>query len=127
MKTKYCSLLLICITLLQHKLFGQSVNQWNALRILPVGDSLTQGCCIDVQGGYRDPLRNLLTNAGFVSDFIGTQSDIDPALSDKDHEGHPGYSISMLRDGLGIWLKKAGQADVVLLLAGTVDIWTGCA
>jgi lysophospholipase L1-like esterase len=123
---KSCNALLIsCVSLIEGNLVGQSVNDWNALRFLPVGDSLTQGCCIDVQGGYRAPLRNLLGNAGFVTDFVGTQTDNDPALSDKDHEGHPGYSISMLRDGIGVWLKQAGQADVVLLLAGTVDIWTG--
>jgi lysophospholipase L1-like esterase len=123
---KICFVLLISFaSLLEVNLVGQSVNDWKALRFLPVGDSLTQGCCIDVQGGYRSPLRNLLGNAGFVSDFIGTQTDSDPALSDKEHEGHPGYSITMLRDGIGVWLKQGGQADVVLLLAGTVDIWTG--
>lgn len=125
MKKNCCALLISFASLLEANLVGQSVNDWKALRFLSVGDSLTQGCCIDVQGGYRAPLRNLLGNAGYVSDFIGTQTDIDPALSDKDHEGHPGYSISMLRDGIGVWLKQAGQADVVLLLAGTVDIWTG--
>ena len=125
MKKSCCVLLMSFVSLLEGNLVGQSVNDWKALRFLPVGDSLTQGCCIDVQGGYRIPLRNLLGNAGYVSDFIGTQTDIDPSISDKDHEGHPGYSISMLRDGIGVWLKQAGQADVVLLLAGTVDIWTG--
>lgn len=125
MKKSCCALLISSVYLLEGNIVGQSVNDWKALRILPVGDSLTQGCCIDVQGGYRAPLRALLGNAGFASDFIGTQADIDPAISDKDHEGHPGYSISMLRDGIGVWLKQAGQADVVLLSAGTVDIWTG--
>jgi len=125
MKMKCGAWLMVCFSLLQGDLVGQSVNDWKAVRILPVGDSLTQGCCIDVQGGYRAPLRNLLANAGFVSDFIGTQTDADPALLDKDHQGLPGYSISMLRDGIGVWLKQAGQADVVLLLAGTVDIWAG--
>ena len=125
MKKSCCAFLMSFVFLSGGNLVGQSVNDWKALRFLPVGDSLTQGCCIDLQGGYRAPLRNILGNAGYVSDFIGTQTDIDPALSDKDHEGHPGYSISMLRDGIGVWLKQAGQADVVLLLAGTVDIWTG--
>ncbi|MBU6170102.1 MAG: DUF642 domain-containing protein [Verrucomicrobia bacterium] len=125
MKKSCFALLMSFAPLFGVSLVGQSVTDWKALRFLPVGDSLTQGCCIDVQGGYRAPLRNLLGNAGFVSDFIGTQTDTDPALPDKDHEGHPGYSISMLRDGIGVWLKQAGQADVVLLMAGTVDIWTG--
>ena len=125
MKISFCALLILSLSLLEGNVVGQSVDDWRALRIMPVGDSLTQGCCIDVQGGYRAPLRNLLGKAGFLTDFIGTQTDIDPAQLDKDHEGHPGYSISMLRDGMGVWLKQAGHADVILLLAGTVDIWTG--
>ncbi len=125
MKISCYAWMMVCASLAGGVLVAQSVNDWNALRVLPVGDSITQGCCIDVQGGYRVPLRNLLGGAGYVADFIGTQTDLDPTLPDKDHEGHPGYSINMLREGMGMWLKQAGQPDVVLLLAGTVDIWTG--
>src|SRR6185503_15255025 len=40
------------------------------LRVLPLGDSITFGA--GAGGGYRAPLYQLLTNAGYSVDFIGT-------------------------------------------------------
>src|SRR6267143_5836411 len=62
------------------------------IRILPLGDSITHGWI--VPGGYRLPLYQLLTNAGYNVDFTGTQADNGaPALPDPDHEGHSGWTI----------------------------------
>src|SRR5713101_7644123 len=59
------------------------------IRILPLGDSITYG--YDVPGGYRLPLYQVLTNAGYNVDFTGTQTGNGAAdLPDPDHEGHPG-------------------------------------
>src|SRR2546427_13252520 len=65
------------------------------IRILPLGDSITQGWI--VPGGYRLPLYQLLTNAGYNVDFTGTQTDNGaPGLPDPDHEGHPGWTIRQI-------------------------------
>ncbi|MEI6673591.1 MAG: GDSL-type esterase/lipase family protein, partial [Verrucomicrobiota bacterium] len=95
------------------------------VRIMPLGDSITQGCYIDTQGGYRTELYTLLSNAGFNVDFVGTQVDTDLAVPDPDHEGHPGYSIEDLRNGLPLWTKQVADPDVILLHVGTVDFWLG--
>ena len=47
------------------------------VRILPLGDSITYG--YPVPGGYRLPLYQLLTNAGYNVDFTGTQTLAEPA------------------------------------------------
>src|SRR5437879_7205666 len=65
------------------------------IRILPLGDSITHGWI--VPGGYRLPLYQLLTNAGYNVDFTGTQTDNGaPGLPDPDHEGHPGWTIRQI-------------------------------
>ncbi|MCP5545455.1 MAG: hypothetical protein H7A49_16285, partial [Akkermansiaceae bacterium] len=53
------------------------------VRIMPLGDSITQGCCSGsaVEGGYRNRLHDLLDSAGYTVDFVGTQNDVsNPAL-----------------------------------------------
>lgn len=79
------------------------------VRIMPLGDSLTQGITSDstdeppdaiydspamnLRVGYRKPLFDLLNSAGYSFDLIGSQTDAGFAVfSDFQHEGHPGYS-----------------------------------
>ena len=72
------------------------------LVILPLGDSITQGASqpASVPGGYRDPLRTLLTNAGYQIQFVGSASDNATAAltasGNATHEGHGGYTTSNL-------------------------------
>ncbi len=94
------------------------------VRVLPLGDSITLGCCsgTSTQGGYRTRLYSLLTAEGFNVDFVGTLKDgNNPALPDVDHEGQGGASISHLRTGLPVWLKEDQDPDVILLHIGTND------
>ena len=66
-----------------------------ALRILPLGDSITQGTGDTAGGGYRGPLWTLLKNAGYNADFVGSQTDTSCTLAgfDKNHEGHGGWRV----------------------------------
>src|SRR6266850_1587438 len=90
------------------------------IRILPLGDSITYG--YSVPGGYRLPLYQLLTNAGYNVDFVGTQIDNGAAdLPDPDHEGHSGWTIRGINAIAQDVLAATDDPDVVLLLIGVND------
>jgi len=89
--------------------------------IMPLGDSITLG----VNGGYRNNLyTGLLQNNCGVS-YVGTQSDQYTQVADKDHEGHPGFTIGDMAGSVTGWLSSTSP-DIILLMAGTNDIawWT---
>ena len=94
------------------------------IRILPLGDSITDG--VPVAGGYRAPLYQLLTNAGFKVDFVGTlNNNSSPQLPDPNHEGHSGYRIDQIDAGFLGWINAVADPDVILLLIGTNDYGQG--
>lgn len=98
------------------------------VRIMPLGDSITQGCCsgTSIEGGYRTRLHSLLTTAGYNVDYVGTQTDVNnPALPDRDHQGMAGLQIDGLRSSIAIWAKSVEDPDVILLHAGTNDFTAG--
>ena len=93
------------------------------LHILPLGDSITWGYPDpSTTGGYRLPLSQLLTNANFRMDFVGTQSSPAPGLLYPFHEGHSGYRIDQINDGLLTWVNSVASPDIILLLIGTNDL-----
>ena len=88
-------------------------------RIMPLGDSITQGT---VPGGYRARLWQLLTNAGFKVDFVGTLSNNTAAsLPDPQHEGHSGWMINQIDANILSYLDAVDDPDLILLLLGTND------
>ena len=90
------------------------------VRIMPLGDSITFGS--SSPGGYRAPLYQMLTAAGFNVDFIGTQTGNGVAsLPDSDHEGHGGWRIDQLDSNILGWFAQLDDPDVILLLIGTND------
>lgn len=99
-------------------------------RIMPMGDSITQGfdgiTPNEERGGYRTTLYSRLEDFGFIPDFVGSQSNGPETLPDKDNESHPGRNIGFFAnnvtsdDGTG-WI-EANPSDIVLLMAGTNDI-----
>ena len=96
------------------------------IKIMPLGDSITYG--MDVPGGYRLPLYQKLTAAGYTVDYIGTQTGNSAAdLPDPDHEGHPGWCIKHdavgVYQNIGSWLTQVEAPDVILLHLGTNDAW----
>jgi alpha-L-fucosidase len=113
---------------------AQTVPQFQ-IRIMPLGDSITEGCCEGGappigdprNGGYRDELLDGLRNAGINANFVGTLRslpahgfDADPDF-DADHEGHPGYRADQIADNVYGWLVKT-RPDIVLLHIGTNDV-----
>ena len=88
-------------------------------RIMPLGNSITAGT--NDPGSYRIALEDMLVSGGYAFDFVGSQSNGPDSLTDKDHEGHPGFTIAEIATGVSSWL-TVSQPDVVLLLIGTNDI-----
>jgi lysophospholipase L1-like esterase len=118
-----------------------------AVRILPLGDSITYGTSTDLPGGampggYRGTLDGLLESRGIMHRFVGSETtNPSPSLTADNqahHEGHPGYRVDQVAtdlDGLaggntdngGYWLtgtsgRAAIRPDVVIIHLGTNDI-----
>lgn len=99
------------------------------LRIMPVGDSITEGG--DGFGGYRRPLFDKLTTVWGMPNFVGSRNmrQSDPAdFVDHDEDGYSAYRIEQIASGKGFWNAlpieerlKAWDPAVVLIHAGTND------
>ena len=92
------------------------------LVIMPLGDSITLG----VNGGYRNRLWDLLTGQGRIVDYVGSQYDQYAKAPDKDHEGHPGWTIGDIAGAIDAWLATYAPG-YVLLMIGTNDVAWWCA
>ena len=99
-----------------------------AIKILPLGDSITQGG--SGYASYRRELWFLLKDAAYNVDFIGSQDDFHGDVADNlkdfdlDHEGHWAWETGEIDAKLSGWLDDY-QADIVLLHAGTNDFNRG--
>jgi len=98
------------------------------VKIMPLGDSITAGYQAEL-GGYRWPLENLLLDAGYAFDYVGSLSIASPPSMPRPwHEGHGGYQIESADGGnqlAGAVVDSAlrtYQPDVILLLAGTNNL-----
>ena len=94
------------------------------IRIMPLGDSITYGTPNPGYGGYRHALQRLLENARYRVEFVGSQHSGD--APDGDNEGHPGWTIAQIKNGIDAnrWLETA-DPDIILLHIGTNDIRLG--
>ena len=98
------------------------------LRVMPLGDSITDGFTGQPVGGYRVTLWHLLEENGYADgiDMVGPQWGGDGI--DPNHAGYSGYAIADIpnqRTGIynfSEWLMQEYPADVVLLQIGTNDI-----
>lgn len=129
---KYVGLVvLVCIIIpLIYGLPHRSNNRTPALRILPLGDSITWGWQPEHKengtNGYRAQLLHNLIYAQFhwrhrpwhTVDFVGTQHS--GLMHDNDNEGHSGFRINQIHDVMDKGL--AMRPNVVLLHAGTNDL-----
>jgi aryl-phospho-beta-D-glucosidase BglC (GH1 family)/lysophospholipase L1-like esterase len=84
--------------------------------IMPLGDSITLG----VNGGYRNNLYTGLEQNNCSVSYVGTQSDPWTRVADKDHEGHPGWTIADIAGSVNTWLAST-QPGIILLMIGTND------
>ena len=133
---KYNFSLILIIMLLQLVLASAAVA---ANRIMPLGDSITQGISSGVadeafQVSYRKALYDKLKAAGYVVNdeiFVGTLFSGESVPDfDPDHDGHSGWQADEIVNGksgfpvddkLDQWL-DAEKPNIVLLHIGTNDI-----
>ena len=116
-----CSLLLLANA-------GAQISNHSSIKIICIGDSITQGGnANDEEFTYRLPLYRLLKQKGFNVDFIGTRnhglngafhwpSDFDP-----DHEGFYGASTDEVRRSLKADLPKLPAPDIAIIDLGSND------
>jgi lysophospholipase L1-like esterase len=96
----------------------------NAIRIMPLGDSITAGIGTIDRGGYREPLWEKCQIARWDVTFVGSQQDGPSSLLDRNNEGHPGWRIDQISARVVGWL-EATQPQIILLHIGTNDIIQG--
>ncbi|MGC1306812.1 MAG: carbohydrate-binding protein [Phormidesmis sp.] len=90
------------------------------LKIMPLGDSITEGVMASDLNGYRDDLWNLLKSNGYNIDFVGPKSTGNGSF-DKDHAGFPGERIDQIAKRAANGLVTDYQPNAVLLMIGTND------
>jgi lysophospholipase L1-like esterase len=112
-------MLALLIALLAPACGNDRVNAKSATRIMPLGDSITDG--YGIPGGYRIDLWREVKDSGIDVDFVGSLQNGPTSLGDRDHEGHTGWRIDQIQASVDGWI-RAYQPNVVLLLIGTNDI-----
>ena len=98
------------------------------VKIMPVGDSITAGehyCFPPVpeRTGYRKVLYDMLINAGYNVDFVGSQNHGERPTDDEDwydwnNEAYPGWQIDAIAGKVKTAL-EAYKPDILLVHVGT--------
>jgi lysophospholipase L1-like esterase len=93
--------------------------------VMPVGDSITEGCCTAPMGGYRiEIFHQALTNQKNIT-FVGTLTNgpgtVDGQTFPQKHEGHGGWKISQIAGVIDSAISSS-KPHIVLLKIGTNDI-----
>jgi lysophospholipase L1-like esterase len=119
---------------------GDAGTAWNpcpttagtACKVLPLGDSITEGCCTAPMGGYRIELFRQAVKANKNITFVGSQTNGPTTVENKtfprNHEGRGGYTINTDSTHNGISGQITQNAlssytpHIVLLMIGTNDI-----
>ncbi|MET8147705.1 SGNH/GDSL hydrolase family protein [Actinoplanes sp. NPDC049668] len=101
---------------------GTEVTPFVAMRVMPLGDSITAGAGTPSRDSYRKGLAHRLLLGGMQINFVGSETN--GSGPDSQHEGHGGYNIDELAAQADGWLAQA-RPDVVLLHAGTNSIKEG--
>lgn len=118
-----------------------NVEQGLLPRILPLGDSITFGCgssaqppnwtvgCTPDCGGYRSHLYHILRDTGWADvngtatfQFVGSggfAGPIDVPMSQRAHEGHPGWTINKIINIARNWIETA--PNYILIHLGTSE------
>ena len=105
---------------------------YGALRVMPLGNSITFGVTgytsatgdqptPEYAVGYRQTVYETLVADGYMVDMVGDQSaGASSGLADTDHQGLPGWTSWRIGDEIDNWL-SSNPADVVLAHIGTND------
>ena len=92
------------------------------VRILPLGDSITEGVGWEAGGGYRAVLREKLVEAGYDVEFVGNNTTWNGGVEGFVHEGHSGWYLYTIREAIPGWMSTMKDPHVILLMVGTNDI-----
>lgn len=101
-------------------------------RILPLGDSITDGVGVSGGGGYRIELFKLAVEAGHDITFVGGEANGPTTVAGKpfprNHQGHSGWTIETINGQTGISTKVPSPAldkdpNIILLHIGTNDVY----
>ncbi len=98
------------------------------VRVMPLGDSITQGNT--AHASYRRPLWHRLADKGYRVDFVGSLREHHGAGRpletdfDRDHEGHWGWRADQFLEQAEAWA-RAARPDIVLVHLGTNDAYQG--
>ncbi len=111
---------LLCVLACSFFLAQEAAAQ---LKIMPLGDSITEGDKSSDLAGYRSRLFNNFRNSGHRTDFVGGLSS-GTGFFDTQHEGHGGFQADQLRDAVSGYL-SANPPQAVLLMIGVNDITAG--
>ncbi|MEV7406059.1 ricin-type beta-trefoil lectin domain protein [Streptomyces sp. NPDC091267] len=98
---------------------AQTAAAASALRVMPLGDSITDGVGSSTGNGYRGPLWDELSAKGHSLDFVGTSRA--GSMSDPDNEGHSGWRIDQIAAIADGSLSRY-RPNVVTLMIGTNDL-----
>jgi lysophospholipase L1-like esterase len=106
---------------------GINLYSQDTLKIVPLGNSITQGN-INTAGAntYRRNFWNKLTSAGYNVDFVGSLdtdnngNSFPDSTFDHDHEGHWGWRADQIVDNLSGWL-NGYTPDVAIIHIGSND------
>ncbi|MBM9502995.1 SGNH/GDSL hydrolase family protein [Actinacidiphila acididurans] len=106
-------------TATQTRISGAGAATPAALRLMPLGDSITWGYASPTGNGYRGYLYNDLAAEGHSVDFVGSVRN--GTMSDPDNEGHSGWRIDQIA-GIADSVLATYQPNVVTLEIGTNDL-----
>jgi lysophospholipase L1-like esterase len=95
-----------------------------AIRVMPLGDSITFGLGTSDLGGYREPLWHKIEADNWNIRFVGSVQSGPKTLLERADEGHPGWRIDQISAKIVPWL-QATQPQIILLHIGTNDIIQG--
>lgn len=96
----------------------------DTIRIMPLGDSITEGVNSYQYGGYRVVLWQLAQAARWHVQFVGSVRIGPASLPDKHNEGHSGWRIDQISAKIVPWLQKT-KPQIILLHIGTNDLRQG--
>jgi len=109
--------------------FIVNISDAQVIRILPLGNSITQSNNENLS--YRYPLWTKLIDSGLDFDFVGTMTSnnggnpVWPQYNgenfDQDHEGHWGWRTDQVNSNITTWL-SGYTPDIVLVHLGTNDM-----
>lgn len=101
-------------------------------KILPFGDSITDGVGVSGGGGYRIELFKRAVEAGNNITFVGAEANGPTTVAGKpfprNHQGHSGWTIETVNGQSGISTKIPSPAlndnpNIILLHIGTNDVY----